>query len=65
MKTLLIYIFFIFSPQDVAYHAFAALLYLSASVLLALITILYSLASGSINYKLNIAAVVSPSIAKN
>ncbi|KAK9966696.1 hypothetical protein ABG768_003793 [Culter alburnus] len=46
------------ASADVAYHAFAALLYLSASVLLALITILYSLASGSINYKLNIAAVV-------
>ncbi|XP_048029544.1 myelin and lymphocyte protein [Megalobrama amblycephala] len=46
------------ASADVAYHAFAALLYLSASVLLAWITILYSLASGSLNYKLDIAAVV-------
>ncbi|XP_067244084.1 myelin and lymphocyte protein [Chanodichthys erythropterus] len=46
------------ASADVAYHAFAALLYLSASVLLAWITILYSLAGSSMNYKLNIAAVV-------
>ncbi|XP_016350318.1 myelin and lymphocyte protein-like [Sinocyclocheilus anshuiensis] len=49
------------ASADVAYHGFAALLYLSASVLLAFITILFSKVSTEDflkNYKLDIAAVV-------
>lgn len=68
--------FFSLSPQDVACHGFASLLYFSASVLLAYITIelghvlgrvpSFLLDLGSDNniqpiYKLDIAAVVSPS----
>lgn len=56
------------SAQDVAYHAFASLLYLSASVLLAYVTInladLSSLDTYSLFYKLDIAAVVSPGVLK-
>ncbi len=64
-----------FSLQDVAYHGFAALLYLSASVLLAYITYfignfftkdnISTVIAGAdlkdnIVYKLDVAAVVSP-----
>ncbi|XP_043107485.1 myelin and lymphocyte protein [Puntigrus tetrazona] len=45
---------------DVAYHGFAALLYLSASVLLAFITIFWDQTIGrdALTYKLDVAAVV-------
>ncbi|XP_051768988.1 myelin and lymphocyte protein-like [Ctenopharyngodon idella] len=48
------------ASADVAYHAFAALLYLSASVLLAFITIFIGDANlkETILYKLDVAAVV-------
>ncbi|XP_056104487.1 myelin and lymphocyte protein-like [Rhinichthys klamathensis goyatoka] len=47
------------ASADVACHGFASLLYLSASVLLALVTIAFGLVNkDAINYKLNIAAVV-------
>ncbi|XP_059385635.1 myelin and lymphocyte protein-like [Carassius carassius] len=48
------------ASADVAYHGFAALLYLSASVLLAFITILISIQYGNnlLTYKQDVAAVV-------
>ncbi|XP_016094529.1 myelin and lymphocyte protein-like [Sinocyclocheilus grahami] len=48
------------ASADVAYHGFAALLYLSASVLLAFVTIIFSQESlkDTLTYKLDIAAVV-------
>ncbi|XP_016404214.1 myelin and lymphocyte protein-like [Sinocyclocheilus rhinocerous] len=48
------------ASADVAYHGFAALLYLSASVLLAFVTIIFSQGSlkDTLTYKLDVAAVV-------
>uniref|UniRef100_A0A8C2E9Z9 MARVEL domain-containing protein n=2 Tax=Cyprinus carpio TaxID=7962 RepID=A0A8C2E9Z9_CYPCA len=48
------------ASADVAYHGFAALLYLSASVLLAFITVIFSVDNGkdTLFYKLDVAAVV-------
>ncbi|KAI2659108.1 myelin and lymphocyte -like protein [Labeo rohita] len=48
------------ASADVAYHGFAALLYFSASVLLAFITIFWEAAAGrdTLIYKLDVAAVV-------
>ncbi|KAK2874127.1 hypothetical protein Q8A67_021280 [Cirrhinus molitorella] len=46
------------ASADVAYHGFAALLYLSASVLLAFVTIGLSGFKDELIYKLDVAAVV-------